>query len=70
MRLLIGGDHRALPIASAIGGAIFLAAADTVARLSLLAVGVEPTVGVITALVGAPFFLVLLLRRGRSGAPL
>ncbi len=70
LRFLIGGDHRAMLWASAIGGAIFLVGADTIARLSLLAVGVEPTVGVITALIGAPFFLVLLVRRGRKGAPL
>ena len=70
LRLLIGGDHRVLLVASAIGGALFLVLADTIARLSLLAIGVEPTVGVITALIGAPFFLVLLRSRGRSGAPL
>ena len=63
-RLIIGSDHRALHLASALGGAIFLVVADTLTRLSFLALGVEPTVGVLTAIVGAPFFLVLLRSRG------
>jgi iron complex transport system permease protein len=70
LRLLLGADHRALLPASAIGGAIFLVLADMLTRLSFLAIGVEPTVGVLTALIGAPFFLVLLRRRGAEGAPL
>ncbi|GHO95996.1 corrinoid ABC transporter permease [Reticulibacter mediterranei] len=62
MRLLLGPNHRTLLPASALGGAIFLTLADLLAR-----VVVAPTVlpvGVFTALVGAPFFL-LLLRRSR-----
>ena len=70
LRLLLGADHRALLPASALGGAIFLVVADTLTRLSYLALGVEPTVGVLTALVGAPFFLVLLRQRGARGEPL
>jgi iron complex transport system permease protein len=70
LRLVIGSDHRVLLVGSALGGAIFLVVADTLARVSFLALGVEPTVGVLTALVGAPFFLVLLRSRGTSGAPL
>ncbi len=70
LRLLLGADHRALLPASAVGGAIFLVLADTLTRLSFLALGVEPTVGVLTALIGAPFFLVLLRRRGARGATL
>jgi len=70
LRLLLGPDHRALLPASALGGAIFLVLADTLTRLSFLALGVEPTVGVLTALIGAPFFLVLLRRRGARGATL
>jgi iron complex transport system permease protein len=46
-----------------VGGA-FLVLADTGARLFFLVLGTEPTVGVLTALLGAPFFLVLLRRRG------
>ena len=64
LRLLVGSDHRALLLASALGGAIFLVLADTVTRLSFLALGIEPTVGVVTAFIGAPFFLLLLRQRG------
>jgi iron complex transport system permease protein len=70
LRLIVGADHRVLLGASALGGAIFLVIADTLTRLSFLALGVEPTVGVLTALVGAPFFLVLLRTRGARGEPL
>ncbi len=61
MRLLLGPDHRLLLPASLFGGAAFLVAADTMARL--IAYPVELPVGVITALSGAPFFLYLLLRK-------
>ncbi len=69
-RLLLGSDHRVLLLASVLGGAIFLVVADTLTRLSFLAIGVEPTVGVLTALIGAPFFLILLRSRGLRGEPL
>ena len=61
LRALIGADHRLLVPASALAGAIVLVLADTVAR-SLLPPAEIP-VGVVTALIGAPFFLVLLRRR-------
>jgi len=61
MRLLFGADHRVLLPASLLGGAAFLAASDTVARVA--AQPVELPVGVITALTGAPFFLYLLVRK-------
>lgn len=64
LRGLLGPDHRVLLPASALLGAAFVVAADTLARLAFLAVGTEPTVGVLTALVGAPFFLAVLRRRG------
>lgn len=61
VRLLVGpAAHRVLPI-SALAGAALLSAADLVARL----VGDVP-VGVVMALLGAPFFL-FLLQRSRSG---
>jgi len=60
-RLIIGPDHRILLPASAIVGAIFLVICDAVARV---ATGVsELPVGVITALVGTPFFIFLLRRK-------
>lgn len=61
MRLLLGPDHRSLLPASFLGGATFLVAADTMARL--ISYPAELPVGVITALSGAPFFLYLLLRK-------
>lgn len=60
MRLASGPDHGRLLPASALGGAILLVLADTAARS--LFVPSELPVGVLTALLGAPFFLALLLR--------
>jgi iron complex transport system permease protein len=62
MRMFLGPDHRLLIPASALGGAVFLIAADTLARI-ILSPGELP-VGVITAFLGAPFFIYLLKRRG------
>ena len=63
VRLVVGPDHRLLLPASALGGAVLLVLADLGARL----VGGIP-VGVVTALVGAPFFLWLLRRSRRVDA--
>lgn len=63
LRLVVGPDYRLLLPASALGGAAFLVATDTIARLVLQPV--ELQVGIITALVGAPFFLYLLYRNRR-----
>ncbi|AAG19698.1 MULTISPECIES: vitamin B12 ABC transporter permease BtuC [Halobacterium] len=59
VRLVVGPDHRVLLPVSALTGGAFLVAADTVAR----ATATEPPVGIITALIGAPFFLYLLRDR-------
>jgi iron complex transport system permease protein len=59
-RILLGPDHRVLLPASVLCGAIFLVIADLLAR-TLLAPQEIP-LGVITALIGAPFFIVLLRR--------
>ncbi len=59
MRLLVGPDHRILIPTSALAGATFLVAADTLARAG----PAEVPVGIVTAAVGAPFFLFLLRRR-------
>ncbi len=61
LRLLMGADHRGLLPASALGGAVLLLAADTLART--VAAPAEIPVGILTALVGAPIFLWLLQRR-------
>ncbi|HOI56398.1 MAG TPA: iron ABC transporter permease [Phycisphaerae bacterium] len=66
LRLLCGAGHRGLVPASALGGALLLLAADTLARTA--AAPAEIPVGILTALVGAPVFLWLLLRRSRQGA--
>jgi iron complex transport system permease protein len=60
MRLLVGSDHRALVPAAALFGGTFLVFSDTLAR-TLIAPRQLP-VGVITALLGVPLFLVLLNR--------
>ncbi|MGQ3675647.1 FecCD family ABC transporter permease [Xanthobacter sp. TB0139] len=60
-RLVLGPSHRALLPASALLGAAVLLGADIVARM--IAAPAEMPLGIVTALVGAPFFLWLLLRR-------
>ncbi len=61
VRLLIGPDHRGLIPCSALAGAILLMLADACSRF-LLAPGELP-IGVVTAALGAPFFLSLLHRQ-------
>lgn len=63
VRLLLGPDHRLLIPSSALAGAAFIVIADLLAR-TVLAPGELP-VGIITAVIGAPFFL-FLLRRSRK----
>lgn len=62
-RLLIGPDHRWLGPMSLLAGGAFLVVCDTLARV--LAAPAELPVGVLTALLGGPFFLWLLV--GRTG---
>ena len=64
VRLALGPDHRRLLPIAALWGAGFMVLADLVARTVIAPA--ELPVGVVTALVGAPFFLVLL--RSRSAA--
>lgn len=61
MRLMFGSDHRLLMPASALFGASFLVVADMLSRVLLAPA--ELPVGVITALCGAPYFIILLRRR-------
>lgn len=61
IRLLIGPDHRYLLPISAIAGAILLLLADTLARTVFAPI--ELPVGLVTALLGAPFFISLLRHR-------
>jgi iron complex transport system permease protein len=65
-RLLVGPDHRRLLPIAALAGAALLIAADTVARV-LLPYGQEIPVGIVTALLGGPFFCYLLkFTRGQT----
>jgi iron complex transport system permease protein len=66
VRLLLGPSHRVVIPASAAGGAVFLILCDLVART--IAPPIELRLGVVTALCGGPFFLVLLLRHYREAS--
>ena len=63
LRLIFGPDHRVLIPVSALGGAVFVVVADTLARTVIQPA--EFRVGIITAFVGAPFFIFLLIRNKR-----
>ena len=63
-RLMLGPRHRLLVPASALAGAIFVVFADLLARV--LAAPSELPLGVITSLVGGPFFLYLLRQAGQQ----
>jgi iron complex transport system permease protein len=65
VRLVIGPDHRPLLPASALAGAILLVVADTLSRVVIAPA--ELPVGVITALLGVPFFISLLSNRHHYG---
>ena len=65
MRLMCGPNHRILLPMSALGGAILLLLSDTLART--LFAPIELPVGLITAFLGAPFFISLLRRRHDFG---
>jgi len=59
--LMVGADHRIVLPASALFGAAFLVACDLAARMVMSPL--EIPVGVVTALIGGPFFLWLLVKR-------
>ena len=61
VRLMVGSDHRIVLPASALFGAAFLIFCDVVARMVMAPV--ELPVGIVTALIGGPFFLWLLVRQ-------
>lgn len=64
LRLVLGPDHRVLVPMSALGGAAFVILADTVARSVIQPA--ELPVSIITAFVGAPFFIFLLIKNKRQ----
>jgi iron complex transport system permease protein len=65
VRMISGPDHRTLLPASALAGALLLVVADILARI--VVAPTELPVGVITALVGVPFFISLLRNRHQYG---
>lgn len=65
MRSLVGPDHRRLVPAAALAGGWFLVLCDALARTVIAPL--EIPVGVITALIGGPFFLILLRQRRKHG---
>jgi len=65
LRLLVGNSYRVLIPLSIVGGGIFLVCADLIARTALAPT--EIPIGIVTALIGAPFFLYILGSR-RTGA--
>jgi iron complex transport system permease protein len=64
LRPLVGHQPSRLLVASALAGAVLVLAADIAIRL--ITVGPELKLGVVTALIGAPFFLVLVMRLRRE----
>jgi iron complex transport system permease protein len=66
VRAVIGPDHRLLLPASILIGGTFLCLCDGIARLALQPQGQIPT-GIITALIGGPFFVMLLLQQKKRG---
>ena len=66
IRMIIGPAHRGLIVASAVGGGALLVLADLLTRT--MVAGAELPIGMLTSLIGGPFFFYLLWRqRRRSG---
>ncbi|WP_423461827.1 FecCD family ABC transporter permease [Promicromonospora sp. MS192] len=65
-RIAVGADHRRMLPVTILGGAVFLMAADLLART--VAAPTEIPLGILTAFVGAPFFLWLMRRGGAERA--
>jgi iron complex transport system permease protein len=63
VRMLLGPAHRALIVMSALGGGVLMVLADLLART--LIAGAELPIGLLTSLVGGPFFFFLLWRQRR-----
>lgn len=64
LRLIIGADHRILIPASAFGGAVFLIFADLISRVLFQPITLQ--VGVVSAFIGAPLFIILILRTNKG----
>ena len=68
LRLWLGPDQRLLVPASALGGAAFLVLADAATRVLFPVFHAEPPVGVVTAVLGGPFFFAILVRHRRRAS--
>jgi iron complex transport system permease protein len=62
LRIVLGPDNKVLLPASLLGGAAFLMMCDYISRVIAPNIGILP-VGIVTSLVGAPYFIYLLRRR-------
>lgn len=67
-RLVLGPAHRRLLIGACLLGGLLVILADTACRMAVAPA--ELPIGIVTSLVGAPFFLILLLHQQRRGFPL
>ncbi len=65
LRIILGPDNRIIMPMSIIGGGVFVVVCDFLARVVAPQYGVLP-IGVITALIGAPVFIILLIRRKKE----
>lgn len=66
VRMMLGPSHRRLILASALGGAVLMVFADAIARTAVG--GADLPIGLLTSLIGGPFFFYLLRRaRGKAG---
>ena len=65
LRIILGPDNRTIMPLSMIGGAAFITICDYLAHIVIPAYGTLP-IGVITALIGAPIFIFLLIRRKKE----
>jgi iron complex transport system permease protein len=66
LRILVGPDHRRLIPAAALGGGLFLVVCDLVGRS--VAPPFEIRVGIITAVIGSPYLLSLIVRTQKRAA--
>jgi iron complex transport system permease protein len=65
IRLFAGSDHRHVLVGSALGGAIVLTAADALSRT--IVAPAELPIGIVTALIGTPVFIWMLIRQRNLG---
>ena len=65
-RMALGGDHRLIMPASVIIGALLLAAADLLVKESIGLIGLNMPIGAITTIIGIPFFVFILKKRGKG----